>query len=418
MSRIQVKDNYFVKDGRPFFYQGDTLWMAFSKLSLPEWKEIMRMRREERFTVAQISVLPITHDNAPDESDLQPFPVKNGRYDFDQISDAYFDHAEKLLAETVRQGLVPCLHLLWVDYVPGTWGARLNPECAMTWEQTEKYLRYAILRFEQYEPIYSLTGDTKFENDEVIGHYRKALRLLRELAPEALVTMHLTSHADPPAEFDLDFYSYQQGHVEEEFDNAFIFAEQFLARRDGKPIVNTEPPYEGHGYGRRYGRYTAFDIRRALWTSLLSGASAGTGYGAHGVWMMYRHGQPFSGMAFSDKPFLLQTALAFPGALEGGFAQHLYECFGCFGMKPFDCLNGMPDQIRAAKTADGVILIYSPYCRDIKTNIPFSDYIYDAFNMQDKSYLKPEVTSDERGMAILAMPEYNADTLFILRKKR
>ncbi len=44
MSRVQIRDNYFIKDGKPFFYQGDTLWMAFSKMQPAEWRELLRAR--------------------------------------------------------------------------------------------------------------------------------------------------------------------------------------------------------------------------------------------------------------------------------------------------------------------------------------------------------------------------------------
>lgn len=417
MSRIQIEKNYFVRDGKPFFYQGDTLWMAFSKLSVEEWREVMAARRAQRFTVAQISVLPIAHDNAPDAEDLHPFALQDGRYNLSSLNDAYFDKAEAMLAETVQQGLVPCLHLLWVNYVPDTWAAAKSPDTVMSWPQMEAYLRYAVARFEKYEPIYSISGDTRFETERITDIYEKAIALMRQIAPQALLTMHLTPHADPPARLALDFYSYQAGHMLEEQDNNFLFAQQFLARNDGKPILNTEPPYEAHGHGNRYGRFDEFDIRKALWMSLLGGASAGTGYGAHGMWMMFREGQRFNNIPFSGKPYHWRTALELPGAWEGAFAQLLYERYGLFGLRPASCLKNAAPQIRAGETADGTILIYAPYGCDIATLLSADDYLCDGIEMTHKRYMKPETGRSESGEIILSMPQCNSDMLYILQRR-
>lgn len=413
MSRVRIHNNHFVKDGKPFFYQGDTLWMAFSKMSCQEWREVMQIRRAQRFTVAQISVLPISHDNAPAPSDLQPFAVVDGHYDFDRINDAYFDKAEALLAETVGQDIVPCLHLMWANYVPDTWAAQRCPDTVMTWEQAERYLRYALARFEKYEPIYSVSGDTAFETERVVDTYANAIALIRSLSPEALLTLHLSPRSDPPARLELDFYTYQSGHMLQEQDQCFTIPAQFLARGDGKPVVNTEPAYEAHGHGFGYGRYTAFDIRRALWQSLLSGASAGIGYGAHGMWMMYRENQEFNGIQFSGKPYGWRMAIELDGAWEGAFAQQLYERYDLFGMQPLDCLKGMPPQVRAARAANGTVLIYAPYGCDVSTNLNVRDYRFDAFEMEHKRYMKPTHLRPD-GEATICMPQCNTDVLHIL----
>ncbi len=417
MDRVRIQGNSFVRGGAPFFYLGDTVWMAFSKLSVAEWREILAYRRSQRFTVMQISVLPILHDNTSDEVDLHPFKKVGNRYDYDSISSDYFEHAEKMLSEMVLQGLVPCLHLLWVDYVPGTWASNITEGSVMTWPQMERYIRYAVERFEKYKPIYSVTGDTRFESAEVVEIYRKAMALVRELAPEALQTMHLTPHANPPIELQPDFYSYQAGHMPREQDNNFKFAQDFWARGDGKPIVNSEPPYEGHGHGGEYGRFQAFDIRKALWLSLLSGASAGSGYGAHGMWMLYRDGQMFLNTAFSGKPFPWRSALMFPGAWEGAFAQLLYEQYNLFGMQPVECLQNAAAQIRAAEAPNGTILIYVPYGCDVCTTLAPEKYDLNGIDMEHKHYMRIDTSVSDDGKLILNMPAFNADMLYILKPR-
>lgn len=84
MGRLQVAPSgtYFIKDGKPFFLLSDTIWMAFQKLRVRDWEEIVRLRYEQGFTALQISVLPIAHDNAKSERDLQPFRIVGGQVRF------------------------------------------------------------------------------------------------------------------------------------------------------------------------------------------------------------------------------------------------------------------------------------------------------------------------------------------------
>ncbi len=58
MGRITVSQtqDYFIKDQKPFFYLGDTIWMAFSKLTIEKWKQYLCYRKTQGFTVIQASL--------------------------------------------------------------------------------------------------------------------------------------------------------------------------------------------------------------------------------------------------------------------------------------------------------------------------------------------------------------------------
>ena len=58
MSEITVSESkdYFIKDGKPFFYLADTIWMAFSKLSESEWRDYLHYRKVQGFNVVQVSL--------------------------------------------------------------------------------------------------------------------------------------------------------------------------------------------------------------------------------------------------------------------------------------------------------------------------------------------------------------------------
>ena len=67
--------------------------------------------------------------------------------------------------------------------------------------------------------------------------------------------MHLHPRGDLPRDFmdAVDFYMYQSGHGATDQHQPYTFAEKFAAYPIKRPVLNSEPPYEGHG------RVGAFD---------------------------------------------------------------------------------------------------------------------------------------------------------------
>jgi len=119
---VDKAKNCLAWGGKPFFYLADTAWMAFQKLNIIEYAEYLRYRKMQRFTVIQFSVLPVSHDTTTAPGDLKPFIINpDGSRDFFSYNPDYFDRAEEIVRMTAEAGLIPCLHLLWVNYIPDTW---------------------------------------------------------------------------------------------------------------------------------------------------------------------------------------------------------------------------------------------------------------------------------------------------------
>ena len=53
--------DYFLVEGKPFFYLADTVWAAFASVTIEEWARYLEVRRGQGFNALQISILPITH---------------------------------------------------------------------------------------------------------------------------------------------------------------------------------------------------------------------------------------------------------------------------------------------------------------------------------------------------------------------
>ena len=59
---VDTANRRLVRDDQPSFLLADTLWAAFSRPTLEEWRGYLRRRRRQGFTGVNISVLPILHD--------------------------------------------------------------------------------------------------------------------------------------------------------------------------------------------------------------------------------------------------------------------------------------------------------------------------------------------------------------------
>ena len=260
---------------------------------VPEWQEYLDYRRMQGFNALQIIVLPIGHDASESDLDIHPFMIDpNGKYDYYNINDEYFERAAEMLGIASQKGFIPVLAPIWSYYVKDSWASENSTKGAMPLDVVKTYIEYVVKVFSKYNPIYIVSGDTQFETGDINKYYDIALETVKSISPDTLTTMHLCTDTYLPDEFakspNLDFYMYQSGHRIQSQDLPYITAQRYWNNPVRKPVINGEPCYEGHGYAARYGRFNEFDIRKAIWQSLLSGAKAGVAYGAHGIWSWHK----------------------------------------------------------------------------------------------------------------------------------
>jgi hypothetical protein len=408
----------FLAEGRPFFYLADTVWSAFTNPTMEEWGEYLAYRKTQGFNTLQISILPILHDASQSDLGLLPFAVDaQGRWDFHSPVPAYFERAAEMIAAARDEGFMPALVVLWCGYVPNSWANQGHPATTIPYDALPGYVECVVRAFARFDPIFLISGDTNFETAEVTNYYRTALRIVKERCPHSLTTLHLTPAADLPEELaqspDLDFYMFQSGHQLEEQRRAYTLAERFAALPVQRPIINGEPPYEGHGYGHRQGRFSAFEVRRAVWQSLLSGASAGVTYGAHGIWSWHRRGAAFTSEAFSGRPFDWRTALRFEGAWDVAFARALFEQYALFGLSSRQDLLDIGPEIRLAASPDlDRVALYVPYATEVKVKIDPTNYEWTVIDLATRRRHHGQVP-EHAGHAVVEMHQDNSDILVI-----
>ena len=412
----------FLRGGKPFFYLADTAWMAFSSLSLDDWERYLDYRWMQRFTAVQISILPILNDFSSGTNTLMPYAFgKQGKMDFRKINHHYFDKARAMTGLAAVRGIKPSLVVLWNNYVPTAWAAEKTGNVSvMDEDYLEAYAAHITDLFGEYDPVYIISGDTGFETETVVRYYSGLLDFVKKRSPSSLTAFHLNPSASIPESVmnnrNLDFYMYQSGHGGKDTDLPWMLAEKFSGSAVRRPVVNGEPCYEGHAHGNEYPRFGSFDVRRAVWQSLLSGAKAGTAYGAHGVWMFQQEGMAFTSASFSGHPFLWQDALRFEGARDMGYARWIFETYNLFDIEPNQNLIEAPKEIRAASKRDlSLIAVYMPCAFPFTILEDLSDYEMTIFLLGSRTEMTPSVFFDN-GKSMLKMIPFNEDALLIAKR--
>lgn len=425
MSRLTVNSDQstFLLDGKPFFYLADTVWSAFTNITEEEWLYYLKRRKEQGFNVLQINTLP-QWDRCMSDTGLYPFATEDGqKFDFSRWNEAYYTNAARMCDMAVKEGFQLALIVLWVNYVPNTWGSRITDRNVMPADFVREYTEKIVQVFDRFDPVYVVSGDTDFDDPQAAGYYRDALEILCEKSPHTLKTMHIKRGYDIiPEEFldKLDFYMFQSGHNRDGQDMAYILPENFLRKYPKKPLINAEPCYEQMGYSRNYyGRFGQQDIRKAAWSSILSGACAGVTYGAHGVWNWQKLGKPANpvlGEGF-DAPFPWNEAIQFPGAWDYGFIRQFMRENRIGELIPANgLLKNDTDQIRMAHTPDGRYLIYLPYSTKVVLGKRLEGYAVRGIDLETgrRAFVESEGKDDEM---VIEMHPFYKDALLIVEPK-
>ena len=419
---VTASKDGFERAGKPFFYLADTVWSTFTNTTIAEWKEYLSYRRQQGFNALQINILP-QWDRSKGEELYEPFARKDNKaWDFTGPNPKYFEQTKTMAEMAAAEGFVPALVLLWCDYVPGTWGAEKVPGHTISEEELEPYVRYVADTLRDLKPIYLVSGDTRFTAPETTDTYHKALSLIKAHAPESLTTFHLAPDAELPDELvqaeELDFYMYQSGHHLEEQERSYRLAEHFTSLLVKRPVVNGEPCYEGIGYFQRYGRFSAFQVRKAVWQSLLSGAKAGVTYGAHGLWSWHRTGMSFGQLGFWDPPYPWSTALRLPGAWDAAYARWVFETFGLFNLEPQQgTVENDSQEIRLAASRDqSKLAAYIPFATALGLCYELSGYDCTLIELAERRVLRPVLRSRGEG-TVIELPQSNGDYLFLALRR-
>jgi len=338
--------HFETRDGRPFFYLGDTAWFVTFKGTEPDWERYLDERAAQGYSAVQIHLLPFKWDEPDPEGNL-PFVDE----DVARPNEPYFARVDRFCALAAARGLYVMMALMW--------GGNRRDLAASHFsaEQAVAFARYAVARYAAFPMLWSLSGDAPYVEDlekwEAVG-----------AAVEATDPHHhpTTNHLPPTMNWRFlhhasawhDFHMLQTGHRRGNTADIAALPAAYWMSPPAKPVVNGEPWYEGHpemeGWGERFQRwrreggtgerpaygapFTAFDARYAFWTSVLGGATMGHGYGAQGLWNWKRAGDSEDHLGGPQIGPTWEEGLALAGGRECGIGAQLLRAVPWWKLEP------------------------------------------------------------------------------------
>ncbi|MBO9151275.1 glycoside hydrolase family 140 protein [Chitinophaga sp. GCM10012297] len=424
-AQLRVSDNgrYLLRDGKTFFWLGDTAWELFHRLNRNEADEYLKHRAEQGFTVIQ-AVLLAEFDGLATPNANGDLPLQHN--DPAKPNEAYFKYADTLIGLADRYGLVIGLLPTWGDKVwKSSWGKGpevFNPQNARV------YGRWLGKRYGgRKNIIWILGGDRNPQNDTHVTIWREmAAGILEGVGKESrpLITFHPQPNAAGSAEWFhndswLSFNMFQNGHCR----NTAVYDKirSVYDREPVKPVLDGEPLYEDHPVcfnAADLGTSSAYDVRMYAYLDLFAGAFGHT-YGCHDIWQFYAEGRE----AVNGPHVYWRQAMDLPGAKQMAFVRKLMEASPAEGREPDQSLvkeNGLPAAVRVqALRGKDYVYIYTCTGRAFTVNlgrVSGARLQTGWFNPRNGQY-KPAEMIDNHGQHTFRPPSsgYGQDWVLVLQ---
>lgn len=362
-------------DGTPLFWMADTVWNGPMLATPEEWDHFVRTRVAQGFTAAQYvsTQYRTVPDGGPDG------PPYTGDGQIEAIRPAFFRRLDARLETLAEAGLLGVPVLLWA--ISGGENNFANPGHVLSEADCILLARYQVARWHAHPVVWILNGDGRYTGEHAARWQRIGRAVFDPSGAgedRVPVAVHPGGRQWVGEEFGaepwLDILGYQSGHGGDEASWRWL-AEGEPARRwpevPCQAVINLEPCYEYHNRTARgaEGRFTAQDVRRALYWSLLVTPTAGVTYGGHGIWGWDDGSGPPVAHPYTGTPLPWRRALEMPGAQQVRHVRDAFASLPWWTLQPDQSLLRQPlgaaDDILAfvpaARSEDGhLAVIYLP----------------------------------------------------------
>jgi hypothetical protein len=360
-------------DGTPFLWLGDTVWNGLIRSTAPEWNEYLCTRRAQGFSVVQFFS---THWRALEtDPDGQAAYAEDGRF---TVNPAFYQRLDPKVEAIAQHGILASAIVVLALYDD-------EPGWAWPVERLIRFARWLRARWGAYHMAWSLGGDGDFRGERA-DRWQQIGAAVYANRPEALVTMHPFGWAWVGDEFRdqswLTFFVYQSGHSAEEPKVRWLPEGPHTTdwrTRPLRPVINVEPNYEDHpSYGSDI-RFTAAEVRRASYWSLLVTPTAGVTYGHFSLWAWAGEREPVGQAIRRQAEYMVDpwwTVLDTTGARSMTILRRYLESGEWWTLRPAQDLlaeqPGVDDArqfVAAARTESGAwTVVYLPHQASIRLN--------------------------------------------------
>lgn len=383
--KISANKRYFqTKDGKPFFWLGDTGWLLFVKCKREDAVLYLDTRKQQGFNVVQAMLLHDFNntrneygDWALNDFDVSKPNVTHGNNFKDTLQYDYWDHVDFIIDEAAKRGI-------YMAIVP-TWGSNVKSG-KINEQQAEVYAKFLAKRYKNKRNIIWLNGGD-IQGKDGYTVWEKIGSTIKNFDSNHLMTFHPRGRTSSTDWFHqslwLDFNMFQSGHKSYAQDTSlkerrhfgednWKYVEEDYALEPVKPTLDGEPSYEDIPYGLHDtadGYWNAADIRRYAYWSVFAGG-AGFTYGHNAVMQFYLPGDKDASF-FPRQDW--KTGLVAEAATQMKYLKKLMESYAYFDRVPAQELivdNGEKYKRVAACKGNGYAMFYVYDGGGIKVNTP------------------------------------------------
>ena len=368
---VSSNKRFLLKDGKPFFWLGDTGWELFHRLNSTEAEKYLHRRSEQGFTVIQAVALA--------EMDGLHTPNANGdtpliNDDPSKPNEKYFLFVDTVIDMAASYNINIALLPTWGDKIfKDRWG--IGPEI-FNEQNAAVYAQWLARRYKNKKNIIWILGGDRIPRNETDKNIWRAMgrAIKKETDNKAIISFHpqpntLGSAEYFPKEVWIDFHMFQTGHCRDA--NVYDKIQLVYNMQPAKPVMDAEPIYEDHPVcfnAKDLGTSNSLDVRRSAYLDLFSGAFGHT-YGCHDIWQMYSAKRE----GINGPHVYWQEAMDLPGANQMKYVRRLMEAFPLLERIPDQSLieeknNAAAERIQATR-GDDYLMVYSTAGKPFTVNL-------------------------------------------------
>ena len=299
--KLKVSSNgHFLefKNGKPFFWLGDTGWLLFSKLNREEAAKYLEDRSKKGFNVIQVMVvhkLPAVNvygDSAFINNDPVHPKVTEGNNPRKPKEYDFWDHVDYIVKLAEKKGI-------FIAMVP-VWGSNVSDN-KININNASIYAAWLANRYKDNPNIIWINGGD-IRGDENTAVWNEIGNTIHRVDPNHLITFHPFGRTQSSRWFNdepwLSFNMLQSGHKDYSQDSAGFGEDNWryvridYEKTPHKPTLDGEPSYENIPHGLHNPAMPYWkddDVRRYAYWSVFAGACGFT-YGDNAVMQMYKTG--------------------------------------------------------------------------------------------------------------------------------
>lgn len=272
------------KNGKPFFWFGDTAWSIFYRLDVNEARTYFSDRKNKGFTIIQATALGAgLHAMDPGHN------IVNGEVPFldndpTKPNEKWFRHADHIIDLAKEYNLYVGFLPVWKPYIcPG-------------WEQDPVlFNRYNAKTYGEFignryrdKPniVYILGGDIKGDHCD-IEIWRAMAEGIKSKDTNHLITYHPNGHKSSAEWFHSDSWLNFNMIQSKKPSRIFSIITETYNKKPTKPVLNGEPCYYGYHDPPYLCILTGPEQRSQAYVSILSGGFGYT-YGQRYIWSFHK----------------------------------------------------------------------------------------------------------------------------------